>query len=116
MGKKRNLLFAGAIILSFLFLPKIFAQAPVSEVDYSYGKIVSISQDKLEISEYDYDKNAEVNTVYSLGPNVEIRNAKSLKDISIGDNIEIDYIIKDNDKIIKVITLETDNDSDFDNS
>lgn len=117
---KKYILFLIITFFSFNLLP-IYAQDNAAytqqqeEIDYSYGKIVSINQDKIEISEYDYDKNEEVKVNYVIASDVELRNLNSSKDLLVGDNIEIDYIVKDNQKIIKVITLEQDGDEDLDN-
>lgn len=101
-------------ILSILSVSYIFAQNQNEEIDYSYGKIVNIATDKIEVTEYDYDKNEELNVSYGLDKDIEIRNAKSLKDLSVGDNIEIDYIIINNKKTAKVITLEKDSEEELD--
>lgn len=111
-------IFILAIVVSLLCISFIaFAQEGQQrqeEVDYSYGKIISLAADKIEVTEYDYDKNTEINVSYVLDQNVEVRNAVSLKDLSVGDNIEIDFVIKDDKKIAKLLTLEKDGDEELD--
>ncbi|MEW5759105.1 MAG: hypothetical protein AB1755_06570 [Candidatus Omnitrophota bacterium] len=113
--KKKILIFLVIFLLALTSISFAEGSGLQEEIDYSYGRIVSISDSKLELSEYDYDKNIEITNVYLLDPAVEIRNTKALNELSAGDNIEIDFIIKNNEKIIKVITLEQNDDDELDN-
>lgn len=84
---------------------RAFAQEE-ERVEYSWGTVKSISSNQIVILEYDYDRDEDVESAYSINPNVEFRGVETLKDIAVGDDIDIEYVIQSGKKITKVITAE----------
>ena len=98
-----------ALVMSLFLIVSVhsilFAQE--EEVGYAFSTVVSMSSDEIMVSEYDYDSGEEENITYLIDHNIELYNIDSLEDISVGDNIDIDYIIvEDNKRVAKVITIE----------
>ncbi len=81
-----------------------FAQE--EDVEYSWGTVKSISSNEIVVTEYDYDKDEDVEVTYSIDPKVELEGVKTLKDITVGDSLDIKYVIQGGKKIAKVITVE----------
>ncbi|MBN2145655.1 MAG: hypothetical protein JW774_13650 [Candidatus Aureabacteria bacterium] len=101
-----------SLSLMLLFTGFVFSQdasAPATGEEttkYSYATVVSVSADQIVVSEYDYDKDEEVNVTYSVDANVQLKNVDALNKIGAGNYVEIEYEIKDGKKVAKVISLE----------
>ena len=105
---KRYLVVAAVLALGLLICSGIsLAQEEAEEeLDYSWGIVSTISSNQIVITEYDYDSDEEVNVTYTLDPKVDLKNVESLEDIKEGDSVEIDYAIKDGQKVAKIIAVE----------
>ena len=76
------------------------------EIEYSWGTASSISSSQIVVTEYDYGTEENVDVVYTVDPDVELKNADSLKSIVVGDNVEIEYVVRGGKKVAMVITVE----------
>ena len=76
------------------------------ETEFSWGTAKKISSNQIVVTEWDTDRFEEVDVVYTIDPKVKLKNVNSLKDIAAGDKVEIDYVIKDDKRIAKVIVVE----------
>ena len=81
-----------------------FAQE--EDVEYAWGTAKTISSNQIVVIEYDYDNDQDIEATYSVDPKVELRGVNSLKDITAGDSLDIEYVIQSGKKIAKVITVE----------
>ena len=75
------------------------------EIEYSWGTAKKISSDQIVVSEWDTDRSEEVDVGYIIDPKVKFKNVKLLKDIAVGDGVDIDYVVRDGKKIAKVIVV-----------
>ena len=66
---------------------------------YSWGIVKSISSKQIVVTEYDYDRDEEIDMVYTVDPNMELFNVNSLEDIAIGSEVWIDYTIREGEKV-----------------
>lgn len=110
---KKYLIAALAVIVVLLAVFKWdLLSAQEEELGYSYGTVISsISSDhqiKIIVREYDYEKEEEVDIAYTIDPKVELEleGVASLKDIAVGNSVEIDYIVRDGKNVAKVIFVE----------
>lgn len=76
------------------------------ETEYAYGTVKSITSSQIVVKEYDYENDTEVDVIYTIGPDVEYEGVSSYKDISAGDSVEIDYVVKGGKKIATLISAE----------
>lgn len=76
------------------------------EAEYSWGVVSSISADQIVVTEQDYETDKEVAVTYTVNPETKLKNVDSLKDVKVGDSIEIDYVVKDGKNMAKIITIE----------
>ena len=90
----------------FCFASNLSLAQDEEDMDYSWGAVVEVSSDQIVVSEYDYDSDEEIDVVYKVSPDTELRNIEALKDLAEGDSVEIVYAFKGKDKIAKAITLE----------
>ncbi|MBL7132091.1 MAG: hypothetical protein ISS45_11950 [Candidatus Omnitrophica bacterium] len=99
-----------AIVLMLGFLmcstPGISLAQEEEETEYSWGAVSSVSSNQVVITEYDYDSDEGVEVTYTVDPNAELKNVDSLKDIAAGDNVDIEYVVRNGKKVAKIITVE----------
>ena len=79
-------------------------------VNYSYGKIVRISPNEVELTEYDYnydtDEETEVKVVYAIDSATTFENVKSVADLKENDDVEVYYQEKDGKKMAVTLIKE----------
>ena len=99
----------GAMVLAFLFLMCYISGVSLAqeeELEYSWGRVSSLSSNQIIVKEYDYESDEEVDVTYAIDPEVKIENVNSLEEITIGDSVGIDFVVRDNEKVAKVIIVE----------
>ncbi|MBF0595545.1 MAG: hypothetical protein HQL22_11355 [Candidatus Omnitrophica bacterium] len=82
------------------------APAPTEEDKFSFGKVVSMADGQITVKEYDFTKDADVETVYSVTPETELGNINAVADLKTGDDIVIDYIEKDSKRVVTTLVKE----------
>ena len=73
---------------------------------FSFGKVVSVAQDQITVKEYDFTKDADVETTYSLTPETELGNVNAVSDLVADDDIVIDFVEKDGKRVITTLVKE----------
>jgi len=103
----RQLVVATGLALSLLmcFVSNISLAQGEDELASSYGVVKSLSSNELIITESN-DDGKEVDVAYIIDTKVELKNVSAVKDIAIGDSVEIEYVAKDGKRVAKVITVE----------
>ncbi len=107
---------AGILVLavSFPVFPNIAVaqeEAPViedeiyEEADYAYGTVSSISPTSLVLSEYDIDSDQFLEVSYQIAPDVELFNIESIADIKNGDEVDVDFITENDQKVVVGLSL-----------
>ena len=76
------------------------------ETEYTWGIVSSVSSDQIVISEYDYDTEKEIEVTYAITSDTELKNVDSLKDIAIGGNVDIEYVVREEKRVAKIISVE----------
>lgn len=100
----KGLLTVLMCIITVFSSAQTFAQE--EDVEYTWGTVKSISSSQIVVTEYDYDNDEDVEATYSTDPKVELIGVKTLKDIAVGDDLDIEYVIQGGKKVAKVITVE----------
>lgn len=104
---KKYLVFTTVLMLNFLICSVSgVSLAQEEETEYSWGTVSSVSSNQIVVSEYDYETDENSEVTYTLAPNTEFENVDSLKDIAVGDNVDIEYVVKNGKKVAKTITVE----------
>ncbi|MBI3307602.1 MAG: hypothetical protein HYZ84_07350 [Candidatus Omnitrophica bacterium] len=97
------------ILASFLFLTHIsgiaFAQEEV-ETEYSYGTVKSVSGAQIIVSEYDFEKDADVDVTYTTDASTQFEGVAAIGEVGTGDDIEIDYVVKGGNKNATLVSIE----------
>lgn len=87
----------------------VTAAAPAApleeEPDYAFGTAKSVNGDELTINEFDYDTGEEKEAVYYVDAQTEYDNVGSAKEIAAGDEVDIDYLVKDGKKVAVAISV-----------
>ena len=96
--KKMVLGVATFLLLVGLVHPVVFAEGE-EDTEYTYGTVTKIAGDQVTISEYDFEADKDVEMTYQVDPKAEFENVKSAAEVKVGDNIEIDYLVKDGKKV-----------------
>lgn len=75
-----------------VFSTALYSQT--ADTEYSYGTIVEVKKDSNEIvvSEYDWDTDSEVVTVYSVDPAAAFEGVGSLAEIEANDYVDIEFL------------------------
>ena len=82
------------------------APAAADETEFSYGTVKSAGADQLVVSEYDYDSDKDVDVTYSVPAGTKFENVASAQEIKVGDAVDIDFLVKDGQKVASAITVE----------
>ena len=113
---KRHLAVAAVLALGFLICSGISLaqeeEETVEETDYSWGTVSSVSSGQIVITEYDYDTDEKVEVTYSIDPNVKLHNVNSLKEIAVGNDIWIDYVIREDKNVAMGIEVKKPSDEE----
>jgi len=75
-------------------------------IGYSYGRIISVSSTKLDVSEFDLDSDEMVQMSYVINSDTEFVNVESYSDLMIDDEVEIEFEKAGEEKIARTITKE----------
>ena len=75
------------------------------EPEYAFGKVKSVSGDQLTINEFDYDTGKENEATYGLDSKTEYDNVASAKEITAGNEVDIDYLVKDGKKVAVAVSV-----------
>ncbi|MFB0561836.1 MAG: hypothetical protein ACETWM_11600 [Candidatus Lokiarchaeia archaeon] len=104
---KRHIM--GAAVLALLFLMCYMSGVSLAqeeELEYSWGRVSSLSSNQIIVKEYDYESDEDVDVTYVIDPKVKIENVNSLEEITVGDSVGIDFVVRDSEKVAKVIIVE----------
>ena len=117
--KKIFLLVAFVVFSSSFFLTPLQAQDEVAEpaaaqaeelaadeTEFSFGTVKSIGDNQLVVSEYDYESNADVDVTYQVPAETAFENVAALKDIAVGDSVDIDFLVEGDQKKAVAVTVE----------
>ena len=81
------------------------AQEVAEEPEYTFGTVKSVSGDQMVINEYDYDTGEEKEASYAIDPAVELHNVTAVSEIAVGDEVDIDYLVKGDKKTAIVLSV-----------
>ncbi|UCH12126.1 MAG: hypothetical protein JSW18_04735 [Candidatus Omnitrophota bacterium] len=95
------------LILGFLVcFPPDISLAQEEEMEYSWGTVNSVSSGQIVVAEYDRSRDEDVYVTYTIDPKAKLENVNSLKDIAVGDSVDIEYVVREGKKVAKLITVE----------
>ena len=104
-----GLMGVGAVRLSFAEdAPEVTApaeQPTEAEPDYAFGTVKNVSGDQLVINEFDYDSGEEKEVTYTVDSKTAYDNVASLKEVAVGDEVDIDYHEKDGKKVAVTVAV-----------
>lgn len=75
------------------------------ELEYAFGTAKSVEGDTLVINEFDYDTGEEKEATYWVDSKTEYDNVASLKEVAAGDEVDIDYLVKGDQKMAVAISV-----------
>lgn len=75
------------------------------EPEYTFGTVKSVTGDQMVINEYDYDTGEEKEATYAVDPAVELHNVAKVSEIAVGDEVDIDYLVKGGKKTAVVLSV-----------
>ena len=68
------------------------------EPEYAFGTVKKVTGEMIVVSEFDYDTEAEKDVDYWLDSKTQVNGAPSVKEIATGDEVDVDYVVKDGKK------------------
>ncbi|MFH1245308.1 MAG: hypothetical protein V1662_02385 [Candidatus Omnitrophota bacterium] len=103
---KRFFIIGGLIGLVVLLSAVFTASEAQEETKYAWGTVSSVSASGFVLTEYDYDNEQKVDITYSCDAQTKLYNLNSLQELKAGDNVWIDYMTKDKQRIALGIEIE----------
>ncbi len=70
---------------------------------YTYGTVVSVTQDAIVLNEYDFDSDSFKEVTYSVSPKVQWENIKAAVELAAGDSVEIYFTEEGGKKVAKTV-------------
>lgn len=101
-----KIFLAVTLTITAFMLASSFCMAQEEDTEYSWGIIVEVSPMEVVVSEYDYELEKEIDVAYKIDSDTELIDIESISDLTEGDAVEIDYVVKDKDRTAKVIALD----------
>jgi len=96
-------------ILIFLAAPACFAQEMETMdemLEFTFGTLVRVSDDSITIMEYNFEEEKEMEQVYAVTEATEFVNVANLSALKIGEEIEIEFKVKDGQKVAMAIAKD----------
>ncbi len=75
------------------------------EPEYSFGTVKKVAPDQIVISEFDYDTGEERDVTYWVDPKVQLNGVNSLPEIAAGDEVDVDFMVKDGKNTAVVLSV-----------
>lgn len=82
------------------------APAEAAEGQFSYGTVVTASTTSMKISEYDFETDTSEEINYDVAADVKLENVNSIDDIKQGDEVEIEFVMKNGKRTAVSIYVE----------
>lgn len=70
------------------------------------GSVSSMNIEQMNVRTYDLDNGEYIEKIFIINKNPTLRNISNLQDIKVGDNVNIEYYLKDKKNIVISIFLE----------
>ncbi len=115
----KKLFFVLSLLLAFSLVSSqamLFAQdeplaattptEPLTDSQFTYGTVISVDPAVIKISEYDFETDTSEDVTYDVSPDVKCENVNSIKDVKEGDEVELEYVIKDGKRTAISIYVE----------
>lgn len=81
------------------------APVAVEEPEYAFGTVKSVAKDQIVVTEFDYDTGEEKEVAYSIDPKAEISGVSALQDVAAGDEVDVDYLVKDGKNVAVALSF-----------
>ena len=75
------------------------------ETDYAYGTVTEVAPDRLVVSEYDEERGTTSPVTYLIDPQVVLTDVQAVGEIAVGDEVDIDYVMKDGQRVAMLIAV-----------
>lgn len=102
----KRILSVLALVVGAVWMSAGWAVAEDANIEYTGGLVISTTDKSVVISDYDYDKDEEVEMEYVLGPDSKIVNAAGLGEVAKGSWVEISYKAEGDKRVVTELLLE----------
>ncbi|MEI6437829.1 MAG: hypothetical protein WCO69_03650 [Candidatus Omnitrophota bacterium] len=97
---------AAAVTADAAVAPAAPAAVTTEEDKFSFGKVISVADGVVTVKEYDFAKDVDVETSYSVTAETELGNINAVADLKAGDDIVIDYLDKEGKRVVTTLVKE----------
>lgn len=100
----RSIIISLFIALSVVLIERgVMAQE--EDYRYSYGTVISVTEEAIELSEYDEATGEENSEVYFIDDDTVFEDFDSIDDVSEGDILEVEYFLKEEKRVARSVFL-----------
>lgn len=86
--------------------PVLAVTAPVMETSFSYGVVKIAAVDQITVTEYDFDKEEDVEVVYAINAETKFVNFSSIAELKEADEVDIEYRLEGDKRIAVSVSKE----------
>lgn len=86
--------------------PALGVTAPVMETSFSYGVVKIAAVDQITVTEYDFDKEEDVEVVYAINAETKFVNFGSIAELKEADEVDIEYRLEGDKRIAVSVSKE----------
>ncbi len=86
--------------------PALAVTAPVMETSFSYGVVKIAAVDQITVTEYDFDKEEDVEVVYAINAETKFVNFSSIAELKEADEVDIEYRLEGDKRIAVSVSRE----------
>ena len=80
--------------------------ADSDDAEYAYGTVAKVTPETLVVREYDFETGTTIEVAYRLDPQVIVNGVDAVGQIAVDDDVDIDYVTKDGQRLATVISVE----------
>jgi hypothetical protein len=101
-------IFSIALCICLAFMPANSSAEASEDSFYSYGEVLSVTQDQIMVREFDYATGEEKDAVYYISAGTTFDVVESADQIRPGDLIDVEFIVSpDGRNIAKEVFVDS---------
>ncbi|HLF18364.1 MAG TPA: DUF5666 domain-containing protein [Candidatus Omnitrophota bacterium] len=106
MFKRMFVLALCSLSFGVMAISPVMAQEVEEQWEFTFGKVASVSNDQITISEYNLESEQEADVTYAVNATTEFVNIEGLSALKPGDDIEIEFKEEEGQKVAMAVAKD----------